>query len=263
MRIATLTPSTNWSTSNHDADLKAVNLPAWLVSSFGKQRAAHLLRALSRHPCMGCRSGLIACEDCETKGFFADGRVCDACSGLGATNCGFCSGSGWITYNFLPVGLRSIVALERTKQTISATRGLLSKPVPPVDASNLADCRKTLAKQLLRFNRFCGVLNNALSVARHPSLGDAHAATVLPKVEAACLAEAEKLKHRMRALLLASAQIAQAEIPTARNEAERDLARRRSEFYTQLASSTDFSGTSLFHVHLSDSETRSDDESNL
>lgn len=235
---------------SHDSALKAVDLPPVLAKSLGKARTAALTEAFARHPCMVCRRGLLRCDECKGSGHFGLERTCDLCVGLGVANCDFCAGSGWITYNYVPVGLRAPVVLARCKLALAEARELLAVPVPNPRTGSVSVSRKELARRLLRVNRLLGAFSNALGIARHTADAGATASAVLKKVEVACLKAADKLDRRLRQLLLLLGENARVQAARSSDSRKRTLAERRATFYEVRAKSPDFKGTSLHHVHL-------------
>lgn len=237
---------------SHDSSLKQVDLPPALTKSLGAERTAALIAAFAEHSCMVCKRGLLLCEECAGKGHVGDNRVCDLCVGLGTANCDFCSGSGWITYNYVPEGLRAAVVLARSKLALAEGQELLKTPIPNPGERSASGGRKQLAQQLLRLNRILGVFNNALGVAQNPPGAGPAAAETLKKVEAACSKAAQRMIRRVRQLLSLLAEASLAEAERATDSSKRELAERRATFYEALANSADFIGTGLYHVYLRD-----------
>lgn len=233
----------------HDTTLKHVDLPPVLAKSLGRKRADALVTAFAEHPCMVCKRGLLLCEECDGKGHIGD-RMCEECLGLGAANCSFCAGSGWITYNYVPSGLRAAVVVARSRLALADARGLMADALPEAGQGRASLNRKQLAQSLLRLNRLMGAFNNALGVARHPPETGSAATRMLEKVEAACSKAAEKLERRIRRLLVLLSGAFQAEAARADGPGKQRLAERRAAFYGALAKSADFAGTSLYHPYL-------------
>lgn len=246
----------------HDAALKCVDLPPLLANLIGRERADALVQAFAEHPCMVCKRGLLLCEDCKGEGYFSDGRSCDQCLGLGATNCDFCAGSGWITYSFVPTGLLAAVVLTRSKLALAEAQELLDAPLPNPRKTSASVSRKLLAKRLLRLNRLMGAFNNAVAVAQNPPGAGPAVESVLEKVNAACSRAASKLQPRIRELVVLLSETAKVESVRATEPDQRRIAERRVEFYASLAKSTDFTGTSLYHPHLQQLRPRPPESSN-
>jgi hypothetical protein len=211
----------------HDIAVPHSELLHWLETAIGKEPCRQLVRAFAAHPCMGCKRGLEPCRECMGKGVFGDNRICDMCIGFGATNCGFCAGSGWMTYNFAPAGIRIAVLIARTQVG-----------------------RKQLAGLVVQINRYLGALNNSVGMVAHPPIDELRGDPRLAKVRKACARAAERLEARLRKVLAALAKLSEREAAGASTVARADLAGRRAQFYDRLASSADFAGTSLYHVYL-------------
>ena len=235
---------------SHESALRSADIPSWLAPQMGKDRAQKLIRAFARHACMGCRAGLILCEECGGKGHFSHERPCEKCVGLGAQNCDFCSGSGWITYNYVPAGMRVAVILERSRLVLAEVKTLLKTALPVVTGRNGASTRKEIGQQILRANRYLGAFSNAIGVAESESMGELHAAGALPKIKSVCVTAAARLDRRIRALLSALAKLSRLELERGRGSSQQELAQKRAEFYQHLVDSERFVGTSLYHVHL-------------
>lgn len=228
---------------SHDTNFKRIDLPPLLTRALGRAQTDALIEAFAEHPCMVCKRGLLLCEECDGTGAFRGGRVCDKCIGLGAANCDFCGGSGWITYNYVPNGLQAAVVLARCKLALTETQELLDAPLPGADGAT----RKQLAQHLLRLNRMLGAFNDALGVARHPPDTGPASDTVLKRVETVSWNAARKLDRRVRQVLLLLEE--QARRAGARGTDD-GLGERRADYYHRLAQSPDFIGTSLHHVYL-------------
>ena len=126
---------------------------------------------------MGCKAGLLVCEECGGKGLDPRGAICERCIGLGAANCPFCGGSGWITYNYVPAALLSLVVMERSRGVLEVAGELLAQPAPTAD-TRPAPSRAALIRQLVRLNRLLGAFNNAIAVANLDDLGAVLGGTV-------------------------------------------------------------------------------------
>jgi len=235
---------------SHDTTLKRVDLPPLLAQTLGKSKLDALIQAFAKHPCMVCRRGLLICDDCEGRGYFRDGRICDACLGLGTTNCDFCAGSGWITYKYVPAGLQEMVLLARSKLALAEARALLAAPLPGGGKTGGEANRKTLAQRLLQANRLMGAFDNAVGIARSLAEAGAGSATTFENVESACSSAASRLVRRIRKLLQLLSENAKVQAAQEKSPRQRRLNERRTQTYASLAKSTDFKGTSLFHVYL-------------
>lgn len=219
-----------------------------VVSQLGKARAELLIAAFARHTCMGCKRGLLLCEECNGKGVFGKGSICDRCIGLGAANCGFCAGSGWITYNYVPPGIRVPVVTERVKLAARQATEAMAEALPQSDDPPLT--RKELARRLLEFNRLMGAFDNALEVTRHPPVSSKSAASALKVIREVALKAAGRIERRIRQLLALLVQDALSRRERADTEAARTIEKRRARFYHSLAKSPDFKRTCLRHVYL-------------
>lgn len=219
--------------------------PLALAKLLGRARTTALVQAFAKHPCMACRQGLLLCEDCDGRGNFRDGRICDDCLGLGAANCSFCAGSGRITYNYVPRGLRPAVVLTRTRLALAEARTLLAA----APASQAAKNRKAVAKAILSCNRLLGAFNNAIGAA-HASKASSAAPAIFEKVTAASAKAAAKLERRTRRLLALLSESARLDSERSTDAERRRLAERRAAFYAGLARKASFVGTALYHPYL-------------
>lgn len=235
---------------SHDTRFSRMDLTFLLAKLLGRTRMNALVQAFARHPCMACKRGLLLCDECDGKGIHTDGRICDTCVGLGTANCDFCAGSGWITYNYVPSGLRAAVVLARSKLALAAAQEILAEPLPTVRKNNSTAIRKQLAQTLLQTNRLLGAFNNAVGVARRPPDQSSTAVEVLAKVEAACSKAAARLEKRLRENLTLLGEAASVEADKPDSGATLRIAKNRAAFYLHLMQSTDFAGTSLYHPYL-------------
>jgi len=234
----------------HDPTLNQVDLPPVLTKVLGKSRTEFLIQAFAELPCMGCSRGIWLCDDCHGSGISGETSVCEKCTGLGAGNCGFCAGSGWITYNYMPPGLRPAVVLSRTRLVIAEARTLLELPLPEADLAGRATVRKKLVKQILAHNRLLGALGNAMEVVKRQSESTGAAKAMLEQVRAVGAKAVPRLEKRVRSLLGQLAVLAKLEADQATDVDEKKLAVRRAKYYATIMKSSDFKGTSLFHLHL-------------
>jgi len=228
-------------------ELRNEDLAVWLAKSIGKQRTELLVHFYARYPCMGCKKGLLKCEHCDSRGVLSDGEVCERCLGLRAMNCDFCAGSGWITYSFVPPGLVAAVLLERIRLVLAEAKDRLAIPSESEDGPP-ADRAKSLAGQLLQFNRLLGVMDNGLAVVSSPPPPTRKHGNLLEKVRTASLHGADKVVRRVRGDLMQLAEVWTAKAVRGNN---RPTAKRLAKFYHGLAASEDFSGTGLYHVYIS------------
>lgn len=232
----------------HGLSARQPELYELVVSHLGKARAASLVAAFARHPCMGCKRGLLLCEECKGKGVFGRGSICDRCLGLGTSNCGFCAGSGWITYNYVPPGIRVPVVTERVKLAAKQATEALAEALPQSDDPPLT--RRELARRLLELNRLMGAFDNALEVARHPPVSSRAVASALKVIRVVALKAAGQIERRIRQLLALLVQDALARRERADTEVAQTIEKRRARFYHNLAKSPDFKWTCLRHVYL-------------
>lgn len=232
----------------HGLAARQSDLLQLVVSQLGKARAESLIAAFARHTCMGCKRGLLLCEECKGTGVFGEGSICDRCIGLGAANCGFCAGSGWITYNYVPPGIRVPVVTERVKLAAKQATEAMAEALPQSDDPPLT--RKELAHRLLELNRLMGAFDNALEVTRHPPVSSKTAASALNVIRKVALKASGRMERRIRQLLVLLVQDALARRERADSESAEAVEKRRARFYHNLAKSADFKRTCLSHVYL-------------
>lgn len=233
----------------HSPALPDDDLVRILTARIGKTATIRLIRAFAKHPCVGCNNGLETCEECEGKGIDASNRVCESCIGLGVTDCGFCGGSGFVTYNFVPAGLRLVVVLERSQLVISRIKALLASPPPDVEQLSVAKATKAVSQQLLVAHRLLDMLNNAVgaTLVTGPGLRDER---VRAKCRSACFASAARLGARVRQLLRSLHSMNVQAAAAADHPAKRRAFARRANFYKRVGNSPDFRGTGLYQVNL-------------
>jgi len=234
----------------HQTGLGGAGLAAWVEQQLGRKLNSELVKALAQYPCMGCKKGLVICEDCEGRAQTDDQRMCDKCTGLGAANCDFCGGSGWITYRFVPVGMRSAVVIERAKMVLNKAQELLAEPLPPPGRKDAKRQRVALGQAVLRANRYLGALDNAIGLCKRPQQQEHQAQASLQRVAAVCRKAASRLEKRVRQALKALARLEADQARNSQNSSHRDRASRRSKYFEQRAASASFVGTSLDHLHL-------------
>lgn len=231
----------------HDRSFHQGDRPIQLAKALGKMRFLALVRAFADHPCMACENGVHECDACNGRGAFDDWRICDSCVGIGTSDCEFCAGSGWITYNYVPDSLRPAVAVVRSKRTLTEARRLLATPLPGNAARDPAVARRALVQRLLQLNRLMGAVNNALDAARDATKTGRSAEHALRGVEAACLKLAIRLDRAARQVLLGLKESWRLEATRTGTAEKRRLCERRVAYYASLVRSRHFRGTSLFH----------------
>ncbi len=220
-------------------------LMRWLVRAIGRADTRRLTQALAQQHCFYCTKGIESCEQCNGRGYFDDSTICRTCSGLGVARCDFCAGSGYVTYKYIPEGLRMAAISERSRGAVAEIHSLLKEPIPLVTDRRLAASRRALMLLLAKLNRLMGVLENAIDesesmVPIHPAYADP-----ADRVIRACMRAAAKLDPRIRQVLMNLADVAQCEAAATSKPSVRKILEQRARFYRSLGSSGDFTGTSL------------------
>lgn len=226
------------------------DLARWLMKVVGRTETLRLAKAFALKECFYCKSGLDRCDACDGRGYHRDQTVCERCVGVGVAACDFCTGSGWVTYNYVPTGLRLLVILQRAKAATGKADVLLRKPIPSVSARSSRETGRALAKELVVLNRLMGVFENALAVVEKLALRGSQTGPGMVKLVRACLRTARKLQIRTRHVLRGLADFARMESTRAAKSASRAVAARRARFYDGLVASESFLGTGLYHPHL-------------
>jgi hypothetical protein len=226
-------------------------LPRRLTKTIGKEATGKLVSAFAQFPCFYCRKGLEPCEACDGLGSVASGTICEACAGLGAARCGFCDGSGWVTYNVVPPGLRLSVLAERVNRASGRIEALLQKPVPKNASADPAKAAERCTKQMLDLNRQLGVLENAVVALRGLARAQPSSKERLAKIAGACCRAALEAQARIRLLAkqMAVCSKLQAEAADA-DEAVGKRAKKGAAFYESLAATETLTGTALEHPYL-------------
>ena len=193
-------------------DRKAVQLIAEAVESHLLPRAGALLPLLARHlgqfmasrvihtfatyPCFYCDKGLNPCEACSGTAWNEDGSACEECLGLGHAFCDFCKGSGWVTIDFVPAGLRLPVLIERLELADKRLRGALG-PMERPDT-------KTLSARLVALNQVLAVLENTVLAVKESLPHDRETGATGEKIIQACAGDGRKahkaLMHVLEAM---------------------------------------------------------------
>lgn len=226
------------------------DLAPWLMKVVGRTETMRLAKAFALKECFYCKGGLERCEACDGRGHHRHTAICERCLGLGVAPCDFCTGSGWVTYNYVPAGLRLPVILERAKAATSRANELLRKATPTVSARGSRETGKALAKDLVQLNRLLGVFENAIVAGEKLVERDADHAAGMEKLVKTCLHAARRLQPRIRQALRALAEFARVESTRAAKPGARAVATRRAKFYDTLVASENFLGSGLHHPHL-------------
>jgi hypothetical protein len=226
-------------------------LRRWLLKSIGKEATGKLVDAFARFPCFYCENGLETCETCNGRGTIADSLICEVCAGLSVTRCGFCDGSGFVTNNVVPPGLRVVVLAERVNRASSRIKTLLDKPVPQDAPTDPVGVAKRCAKQLLDLSRQMGVFENTVVAAKDLAQAHPRSKEKLAKIVGLCCHAAVDARQRIRELAeqMSRCSKLQAEAPDV-DESVRRRAERGAEFYESLAASETLAGTALEHPYL-------------
>jgi len=226
-------------------------LPRWLLKSIGKEATGKLVDAFARFPCFYCENGLEPCETCNGRGTIADSLICEACAGLSVTRCGFCDGSGFVTNNVVPPGLRVVVLTERTNWASDRIKTLLQKPVPKGASTDPVKAAKRCAMQLLDLGRQMGVFENTVVAAKDLAQTHPRSKQKLAKLVGLCCQTAVDAQTRIWELAgqMSMCSKVQAEAPDV-DESVRRRAERGAAFYESLAASKTLAGTALEHPYL-------------
>ncbi|MBN2446988.1 MAG: hypothetical protein JXO22_09695 [Phycisphaerae bacterium] len=236
---------------DHDLFPTGSGLHRWLNKSIGKEATAKLIDAFVRFPCFYCKHGLESCEVCDGRGTISGAILCEACAGLGVARCGFCDGSGWVTNNIVPPGLRVVVLAERVSRARKHLEVTLSKPISKGMPSDPVQAAKRCAKQILHVNRQLGVFENTIVTTRKVVESHPRSKEKLAKIIGVCcrgtLAGQERVRELAQRMSDYSKEIAES---VNVDETIRERAASGAAYYESLAKSATFAGTSLDHPYL-------------
>lgn len=206
----------------------------WLVVNLGKRLAGRAVDAFADHPCFYCKGGSEVCRDCQGTGRTAAQDICPDCLGLCRIPWGFCNGSGWITLNYVPAGVRIPVALDRVERTVAPLVKLLESPLPSDLAPDSATAEEQCAALILGLNRARCVFENALLVIGSPT-GRGNLDAGAEKIRRICTKAAPRAERRMRQAFARMAMLAQRRLDRAREAKAQKMAQAQVRFFHKMA----------------------------
>jgi len=223
----------------------------WLSRAIGKELTAKLVNAFVHFPCFYCKKGRTRCEDCDARGSLEEGTPCRTCVGIGVARCEFCDGSGWVTLEYVPEGLRPVVIRNRAALALQRMRNLSRQPVGRPSSGDADKTVKRCSQFLLNLDRQMGVFENVLVAVEHLPEAD-HAKVKLRSLADRCVQTAAKGENRIRETILCMANAFRAAAKTAgKGSRKRSQAERRAEFYAALVDANrTLAGTGLEHPFL-------------
>jgi hypothetical protein len=230
---------------SHSVVKKNADLTPWLRAQFGAVGAKQLLKSLTYFPCFYCKRGLLKCPSCGGRGRASGDWPCEPCVALGMARCDFCDGSGWATYNFVPVGLRLAVIIARVQAATVELKVLLRQPFPAGASGKPEAIEKAVAKQLLALNRLAGIFENALDATRVFRKGGGANKQIVVKIRKTCIAGWKKLAPRLRDCLEGLQRAAADQVAGAQGQ----YPQRKTDFYERLATSKHFMKTNTCIDH--------------
>jgi len=230
---------------SHSVVKKNADLTPWLRSRFGAVGAKRLLKALTHFPCFYCKRGLLKCPSCGGRGRASGDWPCEPCVALGMARCDFCDGSGWATYNFVPVGLRLPVIIARVQAATMELKLLLRQPSPSAAKGKPESIEKAVAKQLLALNRLAGIFENALDATRAFLKSGGTNKQIVIKIRTTCIACWKKLAPRLRDCLVRLQRAAADQAAGTQGQ----YPQRKTDFYERLATSKHFMKTNTCIDH--------------
>lgn len=228
-----------------------------LVRVAGKDTASRLIHALATFSCFYCKKGLEKCETCEGLGASKSRIFCNACLGLGIVRCDCCDGSGWITIDCVPQGLRPAVVAERVALGKRGLKHLLAKPVPKPAGRKPSGTRQRCTRQMLEVNRLIGVFENTVN-----ALKEFRQSSSMPKQKIGilfktCLKAGAEGDARIRQILGCIASSARLEAETfGVNTVAGRIAHERADAYEKLRNTKTYTGTMLDHPFLMQAVTK-------
>lgn len=236
---------------SHAVVKKNSDLTTWLSSEFGLAGANKLIKALAHYPCFYCKHGLIKCGACVGRGPVTGDWPCEVCLASGAARCDFCDGSGWVTYNFVPVGLRLPVIISRVQTAVAELRALMKKPGPLTINGRPEAVAKAVTSHLLALNRLAGIFENALDATRAFRNASGKRKDLVAKIRQSCIMSWKKLSPRMIACVRALHR-ATAKQAAAAGKSQKKTLERKTDLYERIASSKRLAktGTGIDHPFL-------------
>jgi len=209
----------------------------WISQEMGKKTLAGLTAVFAHSPCYYCRKGLVSCAACQGTGRLNQDEVCEQCLGLGLSNCKCCAATGWLPLTDLPGALRLPVTVQRCQRAVTHIKELIV-PVFSVASAGRAPPFKTYAQLLLKLNRYCGVLENALLATAEPVDEQADTKATCGRIVTLCTQVAVAAQEKREQILYGLARAASAKVHQERTPAgSRLLAVRKTDFYRTLAKS--------------------------
>jgi hypothetical protein len=92
----------------------------------GDEAIRVLVKSFALAPCYYCELGRISCEQCGgANTMHANGQYCDDCGGRGHTACGFCGGTGFLSFDDVPTRLLEAVLKRRLTWVAGTLQGVL------------------------------------------------------------------------------------------------------------------------------------------
>jgi len=231
---------------------READISKWLVRTIGAKPATRLLHTLAHYPCFYCEHGLEECNLCGWQSQTGEKRgCCEHCLDLLYARCDFCDGSGWITYNAIPQDLWPAVVVVRTNAALKRLTDLMKNRLPAVTPTEPTQARELLEREQLVLNRLAGIFENAVDATRkYPARNSPTFKPVAAKVLNTSTTAWEKIQARMRQTLLLLAVAIRSEAGLGATAKAQAIMEARADFYTMLAESRAFEGTSLSHPFL-------------
>lgn len=223
---------------------------AWLRKNLGSPAADAVVHAFASHPCFYCEHGLQPCESCDGAGHFGPATVCDFCLGLGRCSCGFCNGTGLLTYQMVPPSLRPPVIHRRVNHALREIKRMMSAEISAAPETTVGTARKELFRALIALDRLMGVLENAIETVKPMGKGGPAIRKFAAGVIRLCRRTARPVDQRMRQILQRLNAVEQAAARKADSADKRKLAMRRAELFASLAQRPGFASSMLQHPFL-------------
>lgn len=227
-------------------------MAAWLVSIIGKPLAAKLVEAFVHFPCFYCKKGRVDCETCGGRGHNSNGRPCERCIGMRIERCDFCAGSGWVTINYVPEGLRPPVINKRAALAVQRTKALLKLSLPEAHPGGPQAAMKQTGIMILNIDRQMGVFENMLLAARSLPADWRRSRAAIEPVIKRCVLLAAQGEQRICELIhvIAESHRQAAESPN-RDAKDRKRLRQQAHYYDSLVDpDRSLTGTGLTHPFL-------------
>jgi hypothetical protein len=238
----------------------------WLTNKIGKKATTKTVVAFARLVCFNCKDGLRSCENCNATGHFDYEMVCESCLGLTKAPCDFCGGTGWVSIDCIPLGLRMAVFGVHIENAEKQIINMLEKELPYLSNENVEVIFDKCVREnvevifdkcvrlLFQLNRQISVLESTVGVTQNMIEVPNNFKKQMSKITRKCVLIALKGEKRLGEIIKTMKE-------TFKLQSEREekgskmqkFAAARTKFYTGLLDTRPpFAGTYLEHPFLNE-----------